>query len=520
MKRRLLSALTLVAFALALPAVASGDVVVGPGGGTPGTSKAFRLVGHESLFNRGMNSAPAKFGDFVYVGNRTDGSTSCGVDEEGNPIPGVCPHPHPGILVVNVADPADPAVVGEVGPPFAGNVRETTRELRVWPEKKLLIVLNFTCSTFIHVCSGPPVTPTFRFFDLSDPANPEHVLTFVPRQRNGVVRTPHEFYLWVDPANPDRALIWASTPTISTNPDNSNMLIWDISAVPAGGGPALVAQGNWNQLYPGSDNPANYNFNLALHSMAPTADGKVTHLAYLAGLYLALDTSDVADGVPAGEIVDLNNDLLTQPEDRPIWENPNPGHSSVPVPGRPLVLTTDEVYGTFTDPSFGCPWGWSRILDVSDASRPEILSEYKTVENTEAFCESPGNDPATDAFTAYTAHNPTVTKHLALVTWHSDGLQAIDIARAWHPTQAGWFSPEPLASVATEDPALGRGPNKVIMWSYPIVDDGLIYVTDIRNGLYILEYTGRHRGEVQSLDFYEGNSNLGDAVRLARRGGS
>lgn len=49
--------------------------------------------------------------------------------------------------------------------------------------------------------------------------------------------------------------------------------------------------------------------------------------------------------------------------------------------------------------------------------------------------------------------------------------------------QAGWFSSMPLTAVATEDPALGRGPKKVIMWSYP-VDDGLIYVVDIRNGLY------------------------------------
>jgi hypothetical protein len=39
-------------------------------------------------------------------------------------------------------------------------------------------------------------------------------------------------------------------------------------------------------------------------------------------------------------------------------------------------------------------------------------------------------------------------------------------------------------------------------------------VVDIRNGLYILKYTGRRAGEVSRLDFLEGNSNLGDAVRL------
>ncbi len=36
--------------------------------------------------------------------------------------------------------------------------------------------------------------------------------------------------------------------------------------------------------------------------------------------------------------------------------------------------------------------------------------------------------------------------------------------------------------------ALSRGPNKVVMWSFPIIKDGLIYVVDIRNGLLVLRY--------------------------------
>ena len=84
--------------------------------------------------------------------------------------------------------------------------------------------------------------------------------------------------------------------------------------------------------------------------------------------------------------------------------------------------------------------------------------------------------------------------------------------------QAGWFSPTPLASVANEDPALSRGRNKVVMWSFPIVRDGLIYVIDIRNGLYVLKYTGAHSGEVDGISFLEGNSNLGDAGRLDKSG--
>jgi hypothetical protein len=72
--------------------------------------------------------------------------------------------------------------------------------------------------------------------------------------------------------------------------------------------------------------------------------------------------------------------------------------------------------------------------------------------------------------------------------------------------QAGWFSPHPLDAVANEDPTLSAGPNKVVMWSFPIIRAGLIYVIDIRNGLYVLRYAGAHQREVRRISFLEGNS--------------
>ena len=49
------------------------------------------------------------------------------------------------------------------------------------------------------------------------------------------------------------------------------------------------------------------------------------------------------------------------------------------------------------------------------------------------------------------------------------------------------------------------------MWSYPIIEDGLIYVADVRNGLYVLKYHGPFEAEVAGIRFLEGNSNLGEA---------
>jgi hypothetical protein len=522
--RVLVSALAaLVVFASVISAPSSAaDVVVGPGGHVPGTSRGFTLVGHTPLANRGMNAAPAVFGRYIYVGNRTDGSSRCGVGDPRIPVsgPDSCPHVSPGIQVVDTVNPVRPRMVGEFGVEFAtgANLGQTSRELRVLPAQRLLAVMYFRCSTVIHACPPSPDVWSIRFFDLAaNPVNPPLLTTYVPS------RKPHEMFLWTDPHRPGRSLLYLSTPTSSADPTVANLVVTDVSRARE----AVfteIARGNWNNRYPGAENPANYDNDLAVHSMAVTVDGKRTYLAYLRGHFLVLDTSDVAAArIPMGGL-SLNDKLLTAVENRPRWGTSDGGcrdecaesHSAVPVPGRPFAFTTDEVYGTFTAPSFGCPWGWTRTIQVAQPARPRIVGEYRTVPNTREFCGSPGNDPATEQFTSYSSHNPTLTRNLVLMTWHSSGLQAIDIANLARPTQTGWFSPNPLTSVATEDPALSRGPNKVVMWSYPIIHNGLIYVVDIRNGLYLLAYHGKRALEVARIRFLEGNSTLGDAFRLDR----
>jgi len=502
-----------------------------------------QLVGYDPLFNRGMNAAPAIYDHFIYVGNRTDGSSIC-VPATGRPSGSSCPHAHPGILILDIKDPSKPVVAGEIGKPYAGLVGITTRELRVWPDKKLLIVMNFRCSALIHACQ-PGTDKQFpfdiSFFDLEDPMTPKFVSRYVPTSATGRALRPHEMFLWIDPNHRDRGLLYLSTPTVSKDPAIPNLIVADISKVSQGGSVAEIAEGNWNNLYPGAkraDYPfvdeakgvcGPYDCNLFVHSMSVAVDGTRAFLAMEAGQFLVLSTESVAKAVTPSHALSLNADLITQPATRPVWgQTPAAasavpdhckracanGHSAVKVPGRQLVLTTDEVYGTFTDPKGGCPWGWARLIDISNAAHPTIVSEFKAAQDSESFCGSTYDTSATEQFTSYSSHNPTVLRDLALVAWHSGGLQVTDISDAANPVRAGWYVPEFPARVATEDPALTRGESTVAFWSYPIIKDGLIYVVDIRNGLYILRYTGPHADEIKAIKFLEGNSNLGDAVRL------
>lgn len=479
-----------------------------------GRSSNFDLIGHDPLFARGMNSAPALFRHFAYVGNRTDGSAEC-VPPQGEPDSEVqtCPHEHPGVLVVDVGNPASPRVVHEIGPPLEGNVRETSRELRVWPQRRLLIVSNFRCSNFYHACPPPPPTPTpnFRFYDLSggNAAQPSLVSTYYPSLGNLRDPRPHEFFLWVDPENPHRALLY--TTTFSNDYGKANIIVTDVSRARQG---IFREVGRINVLRFYRPDERHFLY-VATHSMSVSADGTRGHVAVWGGTYITLGLSDFANGVE-----NPRAHLLTPTDDRPFWPNPN-AHSAVKVPGRPLVITTDELYGDYDDVNdaplneSGCPWGWMRLVRISDEAHPRIVGQYRTKENRRSYCETPaGEDPDNVTYTSYSSHNPTVTPNLAFIAWHSNGLQAVDISEPTDPTRAGVFVPEPLPAVATEDPALSRGTNKVVMWSYPIIKDGLIYVVDIRNGLYVLRYTGPRAEEVRDIGFLEGNSNLGAAIEF------
>ena len=67
MRRLLLLLGVLVVSIAATAAAVRGDTVVAPGGGTPGTAKHFRLVGHDPLFARGMNAALALYDTRVHA---------------------------------------------------------------------------------------------------------------------------------------------------------------------------------------------------------------------------------------------------------------------------------------------------------------------------------------------------------------------------------------------------------------------------------------------------------------------
>ena len=370
-------------------------------------------------------------------------------------------------------------------------------------------MLNTNCGAGdeLHHCTRPSIN-NFRFYDISG----DNART--PRLLHQLNMNTHEFFLWEDPANPERALMYGgsagSTCGTSGGSPTCPFTVWDISPVVRGEAPVTLFSGlHGYRRFPAAPEPV-VKPTGGLHSLSVSNDGRRAFFALLTGGFAVVDVSDFARGrpMPQPRPITLN-------EARPTW--PGPGaHSAVKLWQREWVYVSDEVYGSATGSDHGCPWGWARMIDISDPARPTIEAEYRLPENYESTC--PTWDPPR---TSYSAHNPTLTPRIVFTTWHSGGLQAISVRTPWRPYQLAQYFPEPLDEVMLEDPRLSSDPDtgrheKVVMWSYPIIQDGLIYVTDIRNGLYILRYTGRYSGEVNRIGFLEGNSNQGDALCFER----
>ena len=452
----------------------------------------FELVGHDPLLNRVMKAALAVQGRYAYVGSRTDGT-----------------HTNSGVLVVDVAEPAKPKVVHEIGMPNEANVGESSRELRILPDQQLLLVLNHGCSELIHRCANTantgttPVRSNIRFYDIAgaNAKQPKLVSTYLPSR--SAAQQPHEFFLWSDPARPSRVLLYETTPT-NANGGRENLIVTDLSRARENLFPELA---KWTTTI------VNAERDNRLHSLTVSNDGRKGYFAFLGGGFLVADFSDFADAKEKPEVR-----LVTPVQNRVFWTDPG-AHSAAKLPGREHVLVTDEVYGKLGGvlAEHGCPWGWVRFIDITRPEAPRIESEYRLPSNDPDICDTVGDDR--DNLSSFSAHNPTLTQNLALITWHSAGLQVVDTTDPAKPTPAAEFIPEPLREVQTEDPALSSGRDKVVMWSFPIVKDGLVYVVDLRNGLYILRYRGPHEEEISGANFLDGNSNSGDVQKLEPVGG-
>lgn len=412
----------------------------------PALGGRFDQVGHHALGRRALNSGLAVGARHAYVGN-----------EGGRPI-----------AILSIRRPDRPRVAGRLRQP-AG---ETPEELRLWPRRDVLAVMTLGCRQ--PTCpQGVAPRWAIRLYDVRGrrARSPRLLVT------HRLATEPHEIFLWQDPRRPRRALLYVSTPARS----GENLVVLDISAARHG---RVREVGHWT--LPPEAAPL---MPVGLHSMGLSRDGRRAYLAAFGLGLMVADTSRLADGHAEPEIP-----TLTPVENRATWPVGN-AHSAVTMPGTSRhVVVADEIYG--------CPWGWIHVVDVRDPRVPRVAAEARVPGLVDAaHCPSPLE-------ASYSVHNPTLTRHLMVASWYGAGLQAFTLRSPTTPRRIAAFRPEPLPRVAFEEPGLTAGSEKVITTTYPILRNGLIYVGDRRNGLYVLRYRGPYAREVRCAQLVEGNSSL------------
>jgi hypothetical protein len=475
----------------------------------------FKVLAHNPLPHfggtvaRGRNGPTGIAGDCFYVGNRVGRRTGTG-GTSGRPAQ------PPDNLIVDISNPRNPRLVGE----FLTTLGATSRELRTIPDRNAMVVMNFA--------DGVPdsaAVNNFQLFDITDCRRPQLVRT-VP-VGNGLAR-PHEFYLWRDPHNQNRHLIFVSIlggQAASTEP---SLRVFEYMNPPHGTftqvasftlEPAILRSEPVDPARYRDDHfrftnkPTSSNHNL--HTIAVSDDGKRLYMSNTDGGYFIMNSENLAMNMP-GCIRDVTTSRDPAVNANPAYcmrlMNPDPSagridrsppyggisHGFYPIPGGPYALTQGERNGTTT-----CPWTWGEVLDISDEMNPQVAARYMLPENFPQNCRVGGpGDPA--LMREFSTHQPLIFPNIFFIAWYSGGLRAWDIHLPELPMEVGVFVPKPEKQVIERF----RDSPDVWMWPHPFLHNGLFYITDENSGLYVLEYRGPRADELPKMGTFHSNDNL------------
>jgi hypothetical protein len=178
---------------------------------------------------------------------------------------------------------------------------------------------------------------------------------------------------------------------------------------------------------------------------------------------------------PKSPLVDSNPDTN--------WTVSNT-HAAKVIPGRKMMHIADEIQV--------CPYGWIRLIDISDEKHPKIISEYKyTPEND----WTPTCPAGPYGFQPYAHMANAWGDDLLFVAWPSLGLRVLDISNPYNPTEVGHYVPPPIGTWS----GLNTQATGYITETRDFVEScdvifgkgGLLYLNDAKGaGVYVLKYTG------------------------------
>jgi hypothetical protein len=331
-----------------------------------------------------------------------------------------------GTTVLDASDPRNPIVVTQI-PAAPGS---HSHKVQVGDDLLLVNEEQFK--------GGDPFSGGMIVYDVSDPLSPK-VLGRFESGGLGVHRI---------------VFTGGRYAYVSAIPDGFDDRIWVIVDVSDPEHPVEAGRWWWPGMWRGGGETPDWPNDTRFAAHHALLDGDVAYLGYGDAGMVVLDVRDVTS---------------PQVMSRLAWSPGGDTHTCLPLPGRSLVVTTDEAVKDECREEKKLV----RTIDVSDVRAPRILG----------FCPPP-DDGFCERGLRFGPHNlhenlpgSYRSETLIFVTYFNAGLRVYDISDPVEPREMAFWVPEaPDGQVAPQTNDLY------------VDESGLIYATDrISGGLYVLE---------------------------------
>jgi hypothetical protein len=365
---------------------------------------------------------------------------------------------NPGVQVIDVADPANPTLVGTID---SQSMLDPWESLKTNEPRALLAAVD---------SKGGGGSPQFDIYDISGPCNEPKMMATVPMgSANGHAGN----------FAPDGLTYYAG------GSGTGKPRAIDVSNPAA---PVLLAEGD--------------DFAYGTHDLAISDDGNRVYLAY---------------GPTSGDngLVILDSSSIQQrraPEVSVIstffWTDGHIAQLGVPITigGKPFILINDENGSTFPAANGGdvssCvnnlpPFGFARLIDISDETAPQLTAKIMLEVNDPANCPEIIADTKAATILAYDSHYCWVddlhNATAAACGWLESGIRVFDIRDPYRPKEIAYYIPPGNPSYQANSSAnfngacltIDRAPTRPRF----IRERGELWVTTSCNGFQVLKFT-------------------------------
>ncbi len=374
----------------------------------PGDARGLTQIGHHDLGGHGDGMQVLRHEDALYVG-----------------------HHGPSGMGTSILDARDPTNL-ELVRQWAAPPGTHTHKVQVGDGRLLVNHEQFPFGRGVGDSRGMAV------YDLDDPFAPEQIGWFDAGGR-GVHRIVYTGGRYA---------------YVSATPEGFEDRIWVIVDLADPTRPVEAGRWWWPGMHVGGGEVPDWPEDRRYAAHHALVDGDRAYLGYCDAGLVVLDISDP-----------------TAPTDiaRLSWDPIGDTHTCMPLPGRDLLVVTDE---EVHDACAGGPH-YVRVVDISDDTRPSVVSVVPPPEGD--FC---------DRGLRFGPHNTHENRpgsyrsaEVVFVTYFNAGLRVYDLADPTDPVELAHWIPD-----------LPVGQPDVQINDVFVAHDGLVYVTDrVGGGVYVLE---------------------------------